>query len=129
VKSDVAARTEYATVRRYDLAGNKVTELDPDGHTTRWTYGHENRVLETVDAIGRFDRKTYDSLGQLVLEEIGAGTTVRLTRTSQGYDGLGWPLGMTEDPARGAGAVGTVGDGGPGLFLSRESRLAGMDLA
>jgi RHS repeat-associated protein len=97
VHNDITARSEYDTLRRYDLVGNKVQEVDGDGHATQWTYDHENRVLETTDAVGRFDRKTYDSLGQVVLEESGSGTTVRLTRTFKGYDGLGRSLGLTED--------------------------------
>ncbi len=96
VRNDVQQRSEYRTTRRYDLVGNKVRETDADGHETRWTYDHEDRILEVVDPVGRFERRTYDALGQAVREEFGAGTTVRLTRTSKGHDGLGRTLGITE---------------------------------
>jgi YD repeat-containing protein len=76
------------------------SDSDDDGNETRWTYDFANRVLETVDAEGRFERKTYDGQGQVVLEEAGhkgsGSETVHLTRESKGYDGLGRSLGVSE---------------------------------
>ncbi len=54
--------TSYVVRRRFDRAGNKVQETDGNDHVTRWRYDFANRVVETVDPVGRFERRTYDGL-------------------------------------------------------------------
>ncbi len=94
----------YTLRRRFDRAGNKVQETDGNDHVTRWRYDFANRVVETVDPVGRFERRTYDGLGEVVDEKAGVilgsgGEAVRLTRASKGYDALGRALGVKETTA------------------------------
>jgi RHS repeat-associated protein len=96
-----AGTVRYEVRRRFDRVGNKVQETDGNGHVTTWTYDFANRAVDTVDPVGRFERRAYDGLGEVVEEVAGVRSasgaeTVHLTRTSKGYDGLGRPRGMTE---------------------------------
>ncbi len=95
----------YKTARRYDRVGNKVYEQDGNGNATRWSYDFANRVLEVIDAVGRFQRNAFDANGDLEAETHGVRTApggaekVQLVRTSKGHDGLGRSLGVLEELA------------------------------
>jgi RHS repeat-associated protein len=95
--------TTYQAHRRFDRVGNKLAETDGNGHVTRWRYDQANRVVETVDPVNRFERRTYDGLGQVVEERRGvlasSGEIIHLTTTSKGYDALGRTLGVEESIA------------------------------
>jgi RHS repeat-associated protein len=100
------ATVQWLVQRRFDLVGNKVREVEnvpltrrTDGQVTSWTYDHANRVVESVDPIGRFERRTYDGLGEIDTVTRGyraANEVVHFTSASKGYDALGRSFGVTE---------------------------------
>ena len=93
---------QYETWRRFDLAGNKLSETDGNGNTTTWTYDFANRVVETVDPVGRFERRAYDGLGEVekltrgVRNDTSGNEVVHFTSDSKGYDALGRSRGVAE---------------------------------
>jgi RHS repeat-associated protein len=93
-----ATRVRHTTARRFDRAGNKVWEQDGNGQATTFAYDHADRLVETVDPLGRYSRRHYDPSGDLVWEERGAGAVPYLSRTTA-YDGLGRPEVVTEEVA------------------------------
>jgi trimeric autotransporter adhesin len=104
------------TTATYDAAGNMLTQADPDGVTTTWTYTPLNQIATisysgssahsvscTYDASGNqtamadatgTSTNTYDSFGELTSAENGAGQTVSYGYNADGQvTGITYPLG------------------------------------
>ncbi len=85
----------YESLARFDLVGNKTRSVDGNGHETAMTYDFANRLVSTVDPVGRADVREYDANGNPTLERWLTGSTEQRRRTSR-YDGLNRPREVTE---------------------------------
>lgn len=74
-----------AKLRRYDVAGNLLTETNGIGGTTRYTYDALGRQVATSDALMHATTRTFDQADRLIAELQPASTTPRKYR----YDALG----------------------------------------
>ncbi|WP_217442129.1 RHS repeat domain-containing protein [Myxococcus sp. CA039A] len=99
-----SALRRYEVTRRYDRAGNLLSETDGNSHTTTYAYDFANRRTSTVDAVDREERREYDGNDNVTLVENRQGSTVHLARATT-YDGLNRPLVVTETVARSEGAT------------------------
>ncbi len=91
---------------KYDLAGNMISETDPEGNTTAYEYDPVGRMTAVTDALGnttRYDYDaadnltrvtdalghvtsyTYDALGNLTSETDALGNTVKYSYTPEGW--------------------------------------------
>jgi RHS repeat-associated protein len=68
----------------YDALGREEQQTDPDGTTTQTSYDPLDKVLETVDKLGRRTRHTYDEMGRLLKTEYPDGTAVHNTYDPEG---------------------------------------------
>jgi len=57
-----AATTSYT----YDLAGNVLTQVDPNGHTWSYTYDSRNRKLTQTDPLGHATQYAYDAASNVL---------------------------------------------------------------
>jgi RHS repeat-associated protein len=112
------ASSTATTTATYDPAGNMLTQTDPDGVTTTWTYTPLNKIATivysgssahsvsyTYDANGNQTGMTdasgtssnvYDSFGELTSSENGAGQTVGYSYNADGLvAGITYPLPST----------------------------------
>ena len=69
---------------KYDLAGNMISETDPEGHTTAYEYDHVGRMTAVTDALGNTTRYDYDAADNLTRVTDALGHV-----TSYTYDALG----------------------------------------
>ena len=56
------AETRY----EYDETGNKITQIDPNGHVTTWDYDNQGRVTTQSLPPGMFETFTYDPAGNML---------------------------------------------------------------
>lgn len=70
------------TVYTYDIAGNRRTMQDPNGHTTSMNYDALNRPISVTDANNNTVYTTYDAVGNVLLSKDGLDHA-----TTFGYDG------------------------------------------
>ncbi|SFC97263.1 RHS repeat protein, partial [Collimonas sp. OK412] len=58
--------TSYGLTHTYDAAGRRTSTTDQNGNKTLFFYDVDNRLTQTVNALGEVSEKQYNSLGQLV---------------------------------------------------------------
>jgi RHS repeat-associated protein len=73
-RSDCRCRRKTYT---YDTAGNKLTETDPLGNTTYYTYDKLDRVIDTRFNDNTHVSETYDALGQVLTQTNQLGNTTK----------------------------------------------------
>lgn len=72
--------TQYS----YDQVGNKLTQTDANGHTTRWTYDYFGRVLSRTLPEGEVETFVYDDAAHTLTHTDFNGQTITTT-----YDVMG----------------------------------------
>ncbi|MDM0122209.1 LysM peptidoglycan-binding domain-containing protein [Variovorax arabinosiphilus] len=56
----------------YDKNGNVTGQTDPNGNLTRFVYDADDRLIFTLDALGRLQRDDYDAEGRIVRTQVYA---------------------------------------------------------
>jgi len=87
----------------YDARGNVTSDTDEDGASTRYTYGtsggSKDRVVEERAASGSTTYRTYDSAGNVLVEEQVLNVGGQRARTKWTYDTQGRGLVTVEERA------------------------------
>ncbi|AMO95566.1 RHS Repeat family protein [Collimonas fungivorans] len=60
-----AVWTSYGLTHTYDAAGRRTSTTDQNGNKTLFFYDVDNRLTQTVNALGEVSEKQYNGLGQL----------------------------------------------------------------
>ena len=81
--ADTITAADAVTTTAYDAVGNKVTVIEPNGHTTSYQFDVVNRVVRVTNAAGDVTQMAYDPVGNLVTKTIANGNVI-----SYVYDSL-----------------------------------------
>jgi YD repeat-containing protein len=72
------------TTYAYDERGNRVTQTDAAGRSTRWTYDRMGREISRTLPLGQVETKTYNEAGELTSVTDFTGKTTRWTHDATG---------------------------------------------
>nr|WP_274622814.1 RHS repeat-associated core domain-containing protein [Myxococcus fulvus] len=123
--AESSGAVRYTLTSAYDLKGQRVRQVDGNGHASTVEYDLLGRATVLTDAAGRVERRRYDGRGNVTEVRWEAGGVQHRMRSAT-YDGLSRVLSSVETVAKESGqhvyTTQTVHDDGAHVEWTRNAR-------